>query len=164
MSHTESNPTPRTLLALAVACAIQLPPSVALAEGGAASGRMLEEVIITAQKREQSILDVGISVAVANEEDIRQRRIVDVTDITLFTPNATVKEFVPGPDAYHHDKGRGPERLQRREQPGHRGLHRRGITELTGLCSVQISTTWSAWKCSRAHRARCTVATRPLVR
>lgn len=96
MKHIESNPSPRTLLALAVACVIQLPPSVALAEGDAASGRTLEEVIITAQKREQDILDVGITVAVANEQEIRQRRIVDVTDITLFTPNAAVKEFFPG--------------------------------------------------------------------
>ncbi len=96
MSQIQSNPTQRTLLALAVACAIQLPPSMALAQGDATSGRILEEVIITAQKREQSILDVGISVAVANVEEIRQRRIVDVTDISLFTPNATVKEFVPG--------------------------------------------------------------------
>lgn len=96
MSQIESNTGLRTLMALAVACAIQLPHSVAVAQGGAASERVLEEVIITAQKREQSILDVGIAVAVASEDDIRQRRIVGVTDITLFTPNASVKEFIPG--------------------------------------------------------------------
>jgi iron complex outermembrane receptor protein len=96
MNRIKSIPTPRTLLALAVACAIQMSPSEASAQGDTSSSRTLEEVIITAQKREQSILDVGITVAVASEDEIRQRRIVDVTDITLFTPNATVKEFVPG--------------------------------------------------------------------
>ena len=56
----------------------------------------LEEVIVTAQKREQSLLDVGINVSVVNESQIRDLRINNVTDIVLFTPNAAVKEFVPG--------------------------------------------------------------------
>lgn len=58
--------------------------------------RMIEEVFVTAQKRQQSLTEVGISVAVASEQELRDRRINMVTDITLFTPNASIKENIPG--------------------------------------------------------------------
>jgi iron complex outermembrane receptor protein len=58
--------------------------------------RVIEEVYVTAQKRQQSLMEVGISVAVAGEKEIRDRRISMVTDITLFTPNASIKENIPG--------------------------------------------------------------------
>lgn len=56
----------------------------------------MEEIVITAQKRQQNLLDVGISVAVAGEQEIRDRRIFMVEDIPLFTPNASVKNVIPG--------------------------------------------------------------------
>lgn len=59
-------------------------------------GIRLEEVMVTAQKREQSVLEVGINISVVDEYEIRKLRIDDVKDIVLFTPNATVKEFYPG--------------------------------------------------------------------
>jgi iron complex outermembrane receptor protein len=61
-----------------------------------ASSGSMEEIVVTAQKRQQSLLDVGISISVANEEAIRDQRITGVTDISMFTPNANVKETVPG--------------------------------------------------------------------
>jgi iron complex outermembrane receptor protein len=54
------------------------------------------EIIVTAQKREQSTLDVGINIAVAGEEEIARRRIEAVTDLINITPNVSVKENVPG--------------------------------------------------------------------
>ena len=80
-----------SLLALAIASTLGFSASSANSQD-----QILEEVIVTAQKRQQSVFDVGISIAVAGEDDIRQRRMFNVTDITLFTPNASVKEFVPG--------------------------------------------------------------------
>jgi iron complex outermembrane receptor protein len=56
----------------------------------------IEEIVVTAQKRQQSLQEVSISVSVASEEEIRGRRIVAVTDMTLFTANANVKEIAPG--------------------------------------------------------------------
>ena len=56
----------------------------------------IEEIVVTAQKREQSVMDLGLSVSVVDEQEVRDRRITRVTDIPLFTSNATVKEFVPG--------------------------------------------------------------------
>lgn len=54
------------------------------------------EIIVTAQKRAQSTLDVGITLSVAGPEELTSRRIEAVTDLVAFTPNVTVKENVPG--------------------------------------------------------------------
>lgn len=70
--------------------------SLASVTAGAQTAGPLEEVVVTAQKREQSLMSVGLAVSVADETEIRDRRINTVTDISLFTPNAAVKEFIPG--------------------------------------------------------------------
>ena len=46
----------------------------------------LEEVIVTAQKREQSLQDVGVSVAALVRERVQELGIVSSTDVALFTP------------------------------------------------------------------------------
>ena len=56
----------------------------------------MDEIVVTAQKREQSLMDVGISVSVADEQEIRDRRMNIVQDIQLFTPNTHVKEIISG--------------------------------------------------------------------
>ncbi len=86
---TTNSPQIRSLRAICAATA------VAVYSCGA-SAAMLEEVLVTAQKREQSVMDVGLAVSVIDESEIRDRRITAVTDIPLFTPNATIKEFIPG--------------------------------------------------------------------
>ena len=58
--------------------------------------QQIEEIIVTAQKRAQSISDVGISISVMNESQIRDARIGKVTDIVQFTANASIKENFPG--------------------------------------------------------------------
>jgi len=70
-------------------------PSLVAAQDQAQAWEM-EEIFVTAQKRQQSLMEVGISVAVAGEQEIKDRRINTVTDISLFTPNAAIKENVPG--------------------------------------------------------------------
>jgi len=57
---------------------------------------VLEEIIVSAQKREQNLMDVGISVSVLDEQAIRDNRVAKVTDIVLFTANTGVKESFPG--------------------------------------------------------------------
>jgi iron complex outermembrane receptor protein len=53
-------------------------------------------ILVTAQKRSQDVLDVGISISVVDAEAIAARRIESATDIVAFTPNVSVKENVPG--------------------------------------------------------------------
>ncbi|WP_246611045.1 TonB-dependent receptor [Aquisediminimonas profunda] len=54
------------------------------------------EIIVTAQKRAQSTLDVGITLSVAGAEALATKRIEAVTDLVSFTPNVSVKDNIPG--------------------------------------------------------------------
>jgi iron complex outermembrane receptor protein len=74
------------------------PAQVALAQTDEASeeGGLLEEIIITATKREESIYAVPMAVSAFTEDTIFKQGIVDLTDIGKFVPNMTVTEFSAG--------------------------------------------------------------------
>lgn len=57
---------------------------------------VLEEVVVTAQKKSQSIMDVGITMSILDEEAIKDSRIEKTTDVVQFTSNTSVKEQIPG--------------------------------------------------------------------
>jgi iron complex outermembrane receptor protein len=57
---------------------------------------LLEEILITATRREQSIYTVPIAVSAFTEETILKQGIVDLTDIGKFVPNMTVTGFSAG--------------------------------------------------------------------
>lgn len=80
----------------AIAAGFLAAPAFGAEEESARSFVPMEEIVVTAQKRQQSLTDVGISVSVADEQQIRDRRINVVQDIQLFTPNAHVKEIISG--------------------------------------------------------------------
>ncbi|MCE3289085.1 MAG: TonB-dependent receptor, partial [Caulobacter sp.] len=62
----------------------------------APDGELVDEITVTAQKREQSVYDVGGTLAVAGSETLETRRVEQVKDLTALTPNLDVKEQVPG--------------------------------------------------------------------
>ncbi len=51
----------------------------------------LEEVVVTAQKREQNLQDVGVAVNAFGESAIRELRIETTADVARFTPNMTTR-------------------------------------------------------------------------
>ena len=51
----------------------------------------LEEIVVTAQKREQSLLDVGIAISVLTGEELSQLRVEEVGDLALHVSNMNVK-------------------------------------------------------------------------
>jgi len=51
---------------------------------------MLEEVVVTAQRREQSLQDAPVAITAFSAEDIDTRGIRDVKDISLFVPNVNI--------------------------------------------------------------------------
>ena len=53
-------------------------------------------IIVTAQKRAQDSLDVGINVSVLGSEMLAERRLESVSELAGAAPNVTVKENVPG--------------------------------------------------------------------
>ncbi|MFP5304429.1 MAG: TonB-dependent receptor [Gammaproteobacteria bacterium] len=57
---------------------------------------LIEEVVVTAQKREQRLVDVPINVSSLSGGDIRKVKIEQVRDIAGYIPNVDIKEQVPG--------------------------------------------------------------------
>ena len=49
----------------------------------------LEEVVVTAQRKEQSAQDVAISITVFNQEDIANANMTNSNDIATYTPSLT---------------------------------------------------------------------------
>ena len=82
--------------ALLAAAATVLATAPAHAQQAAADEAPEGEIIVTAQKRAQSSLDVGITLSVASEEVLAAKRVEAVTDLVSFTPNVSVKDNVPG--------------------------------------------------------------------
>lgn len=57
------------------------------------NGAMLEEVVVTAQKREQNLQDVGISVAAFDSETLQNRGITASTSLGGITPGLVVTDY-----------------------------------------------------------------------
>ena len=47
---------------------------------------MLEEIVVSARKREESLLDVPLAISVLSEKDIQAKQITELDDIAAFTP------------------------------------------------------------------------------
>ncbi|HZP12649.1 MAG TPA: TonB-dependent receptor [Nevskiaceae bacterium] len=84
-STPEASPAPQPDLAET--------PTIPVAE---ASTQKLEEVVVTAQKRVQRLVDVPINVSSMSEKEVRETRIEQVRDVASFIPNVDIKEQVPG--------------------------------------------------------------------
>jgi iron complex outermembrane receptor protein len=56
----------------------------------------LEEVIVTAQKREQSLSEVPISISVISGEFMSDRNLISIADVAQYAPNVTITEQVLG--------------------------------------------------------------------
>jgi iron complex outermembrane receptor protein len=61
-----------------------------------ASAEGIETVTVTAEKRPESVLNVGINVTALSAQDIKASRIEDATDIATQIPNVNVKTNIPG--------------------------------------------------------------------
>src|SRR4030095_17073217 len=55
-----------------------------------------EEIVVTAQRREQSIYDVPVAISAFSPEMIERQGITDLTDIGKFVPNLNVTGFSAG--------------------------------------------------------------------
>jgi len=77
---------------------VKLPPSIlasavaAAIAASSATAMQLEEVVVTAQKREQGANDVGIAINTFTGEQIRELGILSADDIAMYTPGVTVNE------------------------------------------------------------------------
>jgi len=61
-----------------------------------AYAQVIEEVVVTAQKREQAVTDVSIAINAFTSEDMRVMRIEDPTDIAQLVSNMDIKGTLGG--------------------------------------------------------------------
>ena len=63
---------------------------------GSAQAAILEEVMVTAQKREQNIQDVGISITAFSGDQLKNLGIANTVDITQQVPALQMQTFSQG--------------------------------------------------------------------
>jgi len=73
----------------------------------AAQAAVLEEILVTAQKRQESLQDVPISVNVILGENIRSANLSDLQDLTDYVPNVTIAEGGANDNLYIRGIGSG---------------------------------------------------------
>ncbi|HET7204257.1 MAG TPA: TonB-dependent receptor plug domain-containing protein, partial [Steroidobacteraceae bacterium] len=64
------------------------------AQEAAAEPAALEEIVVTARKREESLTDVSAALAVVGADDLAKHQLNDVEDLQLLVPTVTVGETV----------------------------------------------------------------------
>lgn len=78
-----------------------------LASTAVAQDFTLEEIIVTAQKRAQSLQDVPISVAAVSGEQISDIGITGLEELSLYTPNVNINQGKASPNLYIRGIGSG---------------------------------------------------------
>jgi iron complex outermembrane receptor protein len=73
----------------------------------AAAATQVAELVVTAQKREERLLDVGLSVASIGSETLRTARVETTSDLIAQVPNVDVKDNIPGAQAIITVRGVG---------------------------------------------------------
>jgi iron complex outermembrane recepter protein len=68
---------------------------------------MLEEVVVTAQKREESLQDVPISVSAMSGQKVEDNGITNLEELTLYIPNVNINQGQAQPNLYIRGVGSG---------------------------------------------------------
>ncbi|MCU0757889.1 MAG: TonB-dependent receptor [Steroidobacteraceae bacterium] len=61
-------------------------PPAARAQDAATQGPVLEEIVVSARKREESLIDVPLAISVLSAKDLDARQITELDDIAAFSP------------------------------------------------------------------------------
>lgn len=139
-----------------IASAVALAPSLQ-AEELAAKG-FIEEIIVTAQKRQESLQDTPLAVSAFDASAMEDANIVDIGDIISRTPNfsytpfsaADPQLFLRGVGSSDDGAGGDPSVVVFFDEVA---INDRGEP-------VWRSTTWNGWKCCAVLKVRSTERTR----
>jgi iron complex outermembrane receptor protein len=80
-------------LCLSVASALAVSPA-AIAQNG--DDALIEEIMVTATKRESSIYEVPIAISAFEGDKLAEQGIIDIVDIGKFVPNLNITQFSAG--------------------------------------------------------------------
>ena len=121
------------LLSAAILAALQV-PAAALAQSATTQ---LDEIVVTAQKREQRFGDVGISGTAYTGEALAEagRRAAHRPRAADAERADQVRDGQQHPE--RHDPRHRPQRLRRQQQPGRRHLHRRRVPGVAGHADLR---------------------------
>ncbi|WP_428610618.1 TonB-dependent receptor [Sedimenticola sp.] len=92
-------------------------PPGALGNEPVRKSTMLEEIIVTAQKREESLQETPIAISAFSGEEIERKRISNVKDLKFFTPSLDVGEGFNGA-TYLQIRGIGNDVIVNGADPG----------------------------------------------
>lgn len=109
----------RSAFLVALACSASLLPAAAFAQADAApadqpdtsaeDGRGLNDIIVTARRREEKLQDVPIAVTAFTDEALEQKGVTDRTSLADNTPSLfTISGGYPREFAYFALRGQGP--------------------------------------------------------
>ena len=85
--------TGKTAIALALAAA----SSLTVPQVVSAQNEGLEEIVVTARKREESLQDVGLAVSALNRTEIQRMFARDISDLASVSPNLIIDDTAQGP-------------------------------------------------------------------
>jgi iron complex outermembrane receptor protein len=80
----------RTLTGIPLAVAIALNGGLALPSAAVAQTAALEEIVVTAERRETSLQNTPLSLAALSADAMERKGVEDIADIALFTPNLAI--------------------------------------------------------------------------
>ena len=87
-------------LSIGAAAAVTAPVATAQEESGgsgAQHSRQLDEIVVTARKREENLQDVGLSVSALNQTEISRTFARDIRDLAFLSPNLILDDTSQGP-------------------------------------------------------------------
>ena len=124
----------------------------------------LEEIVVTATRREERLQDVASSATVFSGEDLQALRVLEPRDLAEQTPGLLAKY---GPNGLatvgFYMRGVGSTTSPARSTPRSASTSTR-CSSRRPTCSTSLSTTSRASRCCAARRARSTGATAPAAR
>ena len=82
-----------SIISLGLSCALDA--STAAAQQPA-TGPALEEVVVTARRREENLQDVPMSISVLSGDAIEKRNLLSLNDFIRYVPSVTYQEMGPG--------------------------------------------------------------------
>ncbi|MDQ0464856.1 iron complex outermembrane receptor protein [Caulobacter ginsengisoli] len=95
-------------IALLAATALTAAPALAwAAEPPANQDTTIGEIVVTAQKKSERLLDVGLAVTSIDSTQLSEARVSQTTDLTGQVPNVDVKQNIPGAQAIVTVRGVG---------------------------------------------------------
>lgn len=92
---------PAALAGLLAAGGVMAQDSAGEADAADSANYMLEEVTVTAQRREQSLQEVPVSVTAISGDRVQEGGIMNVGDVAAETPNFTMTQFNIGEPQYY---------------------------------------------------------------